>query len=63
MNTSPRAAPCNVPLDARNDEGCPMKRAYKSPALTTLGTVAELTRGMGGSLIDGDGTNTQKAGT
>jgi hypothetical protein len=63
MNTSQRAAPCNVPLDARHDNACPRKRAYASPTLSNLGTVAELTRGQGGSAIDGDGFFTKVSGS
>jgi len=62
MNTSQRAAPCNVPLDVRSENGCRGKRAYVAPTLVTLGTVAELTRGQNGSAIDGDGTNTKPTG-
>jgi hypothetical protein len=62
MNTSQRAAPCNVPLNARNDDACTRKLRYASPTLATLGTVAELTRGMNGSAIDGDGLNTKVSG-
>jgi hypothetical protein len=62
MNTSQRAAPCNVPPDARNDSGRLRKRAYASPTLATMGTVAELTHGQAGTAIDGDGTNTKTSG-